>query len=137
MKQCNTCHETKPLSEFNKKSSTKDGLERYCKSCHQARNKKHYEANKQTYIATAMKWQQVKREWWVEYKKTLSCSVCGESRHWCLDFHHLDPSEKDDTVSQMVVHNCSTERILEEVSKCVVVCRNCHADIHYKENVGS
>lgn len=135
-KLCSTCRHVKPIAEFNKKSSTKDGLERYCKECHRARNRRHYQANKQAYVDTAVKWQNEKRQWWAEYKQTLSCSVCGENRYWCLDFHHSDPSEKENTVSQMVTQNASRERILEEVAKCVVVCRNCHADIHHHEKNG-
>ena len=32
-KVCTKCNEHKPLSEFNKKHDTKDGLRPYCKSC--------------------------------------------------------------------------------------------------------
>lgn len=135
-KHCSTCNLDKPTSEFNKKSSTKDGLERYCKECHRARNRRHYEANKQAYVDTAVKWQNEKRLWWIEYKQTLSCSNCDESRYWCLDFHHTDPRAKENEVSSMVKNNASKERILEEVSKCIVVCRNCHADIHHRERNG-
>ena len=42
MKMCCTCKQEKPESEFNKKNSTKDKLERYCKDCHRDRNKQHY-----------------------------------------------------------------------------------------------
>ncbi len=134
MKRCSTCGEVKPLSDFNKKSSTKDGLERYCKPCHKHRNKKHYTSNKQSYIARATKQRQDKQAWWAEYKSKFSCSVCNESRHWCLDFHHTDPHTKEGSVSELIVNNSSRERILEEISKCIVVCRNCHADIHYKQH---
>lgn len=133
MKKCCTCNTIKPLIDFNKKSSTKDGFERYCKQCHRERNKKHYQANKQSYIHCAGKWRDNKRKWWFEYKSKLSCSTCGESRHWCLDFHHTDPSSKEGSLSELVTRNVSRERILEEVSKCIVVCRNCHADIHYQQ----
>ena len=136
MKTCSKCKEEKSLEDFNKKTSNKDGHERYCKQCHREHNRKHYTNNKQSYIDTARKWQHVKRDWWVAYKQTLSCSHCSESRHWCLDFHHTDPSLKDDTVSQMVVSNRSKGAIMVEVAKCIVVCRNCHADIHYKIDNG-
>lgn len=33
MKQCTKCLNTKPLTEFHKKSRTKDGLDYYCKVC--------------------------------------------------------------------------------------------------------
>lgn len=135
MKLCCTCKIEKPKVEFNKKSSMKDGLERYCKECHRKHNRKHYLDKAENYKATAKKWKLVKSEWWSNYKQSLQCIICGESRHWCLDFHHTDPSTKESNVSQMVVQNRSQEAILEEVSKCIVVCRNCHADIHYKQNI--
>lgn len=136
MKQCSTCKVEKPFAEFNKKSSTKDGYERYCKDCHRVRNRKHYDENKTSYIESARRWQKEKNEWWREYKKQFSCSVCGDDKHWRIDFHHTDPSTKDIEVSQMIANNRSRENILEEINKCIPVCRNCHADIHYQEKLG-
>jgi len=45
MKTCSKCKETKPLSEFYKNRSTKDGLQAYCKICqskYQAKYQKMY-----------------------------------------------------------------------------------------------
>ena len=136
MKQCCTCSLEKPLFEFNKKSSNKDGYERYCKMCHKARNKKHYEENKTSYVESARRWQKEKNDWWKEYKSRFVCSVCGDSKHWRLDFHHTDPLIKDIEVSQMIAHNRSREAIINEINKCIPVCRNCHADIHYYQRLG-
>jgi len=63
-----------------------------------------------------------------KYKETHPCVKCGESCVDCLDFHHLDPMQKDFTVSQR--QNGSLTLLKEEVQKCIVVCRNCHAKIH-------
>lgn len=133
MKICCRCKQEKLLFDFNKKSSNPDGLERYCKECHRAKNRKHYESNSATYIDRANKQRKATLEWWKDYKEKLSCQVCGESRSWCLDFHHVDPSTKEGTLSSMI-RSKSREAILEEITKCVVVCRNCHADIHYKQD---
>lgn len=57
-------------------------------------------------------------------KLTLWCSGSTEASK----FHN-------ESVSQLVVRNRSYERILEEILKCIVVCRNCHADIHYRQMV--
>ena len=56
MKQCCRCKEVKPLSEFYKKSSTKDGYYYHCKLCQNIHGKKHYEKNKSYYISKAEKW---------------------------------------------------------------------------------
>lgn len=56
------------------------------------------------------------------------CNVCGYDK--CVaafDFHHVDPLEKDFTIS---AHMTSWERIKKEVDKCVLVCANCHREIH-------
>lgn len=135
MKQCSTCKVEKPLVDFNKKSSTKDGFERYCKDCHRARNRKHYDKNKTSYIESAMRWKREKRKWWEGYKKQFKCIRCGEDKPWRLAFHHLDPSEKEDAISAMISANRSVENIVTEINKCVPVCHNCHSDIHHEQHI--
>jgi hypothetical protein len=46
-KKCSKCVVNKPLSEFNKRSNSKDGYRFECKDC----QKLHYEANRDHYIA--------------------------------------------------------------------------------------
>ena len=45
MKACSKCGETKPLTEFSKKTSCKDGLQRKCKSCASAEHAERRQAN--------------------------------------------------------------------------------------------
>ena len=74
------------------------------------------------------------RTWFKEYKQGLSCSVCGESNPWCLDFHHRDPKTKDANPSAMIDQKgWGIERIMEELEKCDVLCSNCHRKKHKKE----
>lgn len=40
MKHCKVCDTTKPLTEFSKDGSKKDGLNAYCRVCHRARQAK-------------------------------------------------------------------------------------------------
>jgi len=66
----------------------------------------------------------------VKYKGG-KCQIisCGYSRSLrALKFHHLDPNEKDFTVSGR--HCYSLERLKKEVDKCILVCGNCHDEIH-------
>ena len=72
----------------------------------------------------------VKNEWFLDYKKTLSCKVCGESCDIVLDFHHLDPKVKTNNISRLIATNASASIVLAEIAKCVVLCRNCHAKVH-------
>ncbi len=56
------------------------------------------------------------------------CSICGYDRHVAaLEFHHLDPSEKEFTLARRGAH--SIEKLRAEVSKCVLLCSNCHAEV--------
>lgn len=63
----------------------------------------------------------------VEYKGS-KCQICGYNR--CvkaLEFHHLNPQEKDCTVSGGTK---SFDSLKPEVDKCILVCSNCHREIH-------
>ena len=59
---------------------------------------------------------------------------CGESRIYTLDFHHKDPTIKDETIARMTSNRNKVEDIQKEIEKCVVLCSNCHREFHYLEN---
>ena len=65
----------------------------------------------------------------VEYKGG-RCQVCDYDR--CieaLEFHHLDPTQKDFGISHKG-YTRSWERVREEVDKCILLCANCHREFH-------
>lgn len=131
MKQCCRCKEVKSLEEFNKKTSNKDGLERYCKDCHRSKNRNHYNNNKQRYVEQALKYKREYVAWYKAVKAELRCERCGEDHPATLDFHHPDPSIKEGEVSQMIASMASKQTVLEEINKCIVLCSNCHRKEHY------
>jgi hypothetical protein len=56
------------------------------------------------------------------------CVICGYDRcSRALQFHHLDPVQKDFSVSRVTRRWRS---IKPELDKCILVCANCHAEIH-------
>jgi len=56
------------------------------------------------------------------------CRLCGYCRCVAaLEFHHLDPDAKEFGVSHRGAR--SIERLRAEVSKCVLLCSNCHAEV--------
>ena len=65
-----------------------------------------------------------------EYKHSNICR-CGESCIHCLDFHHKDPSIKDRCINHAAKAPVSSQRLQEEVKKCIVICTNCHRKLHY------
>jgi len=60
-------------------------------------------------------------------KKFNGCGKCGYNIcDAALEFHHLDPSEKDFKISSMT----KEKDIIKEVEKCVLLCSNCHREFH-------
>jgi len=70
MKVCTNCREQKPLRDFRKQRSTKDGLKYYCKSCDDRTAKKYYEKNKQKIITKVTEWQKDNPDKVKNYKKS-------------------------------------------------------------------
>ena len=65
----------------------------------------------------------------VEYKGG-KCEICGYDKYQgALEFHHLNPEEKDFGISAKG-YTRSFEKIKEEIEKCILVCSNCHKEIH-------
>lgn len=65
------------------------------------------------------------------------CEICGYDKcERALEFHHLDPTQKEFTISGSLNHlsDFNMEKYYSEVDKCILVCSNCHAEIHEKEN---
>ena len=58
------------------------------------------------------------------------CTICGYSRSLeALDFHHLDRSKKGFGISEHGLTK-SWDKIKEELDKCVLICANCHREVH-------
>ncbi len=72
------------------------------------------------------------RQFITEYKAACGCLVCGEREPVALDFHHLDPAQKDLNISRLVRHRTisNLDSIQAEMEKCVVLCANCHRKVH-------
>lgn len=134
-KFCSSCKKSLPetLEYFAlKKLKTKTSFQSFCKTCQKKYRKKHYENNKSYYIDKSKKYRDALYSWFIKIKKDLACEICGENRWWVLDFHHSDPSNKKMEVS-ILARSSSKKIVLEEISKCRVLCSNCHRDLHYKE----
>ena len=59
------------------------------------------------------------------------CICCGYNKTVAaLAFHHLNPSEKEFSISDVLASPISIKKIEEELKKCILVCQNCHCEIH-------
>ena len=56
------------------------------------------------------------------------CTICGYDK--CisaLEFHHKNPDQKSCSISE-----CTSEkRMIDESKKCVLLCANCHREVHF------
>ena len=65
----------------------------------------------------------------IEYKGG-KCVICGyNSSTWAFDLHHVDSSTKDFGLSVRGLTR-SWQKLKEEADKCVLVCANCHREVH-------
>lgn len=72
----------------------------------------------------------IPRDWYIEIKEERVCEECSETDPRALQFHHLDSSTKNGTISLMVRDGAPMEDIKEEYKKCVILCANCHRKEH-------
>ena len=64
----------------------------------------------------------------VDYKGG-KCQICGYNRcNESLTFHHLDPKLKDFSIANS--RSWGFDRIKSELDKCVLLCSNCHSEVH-------
>ena len=64
------------------------------------------------------------------------CQCCGYNKcNEALEFHHIDPNEKDFTFGKVTANPKNKLSIVEELKKCILVCANCHREIHNDRRV--
>lgn len=106
MHKCVSCKETDPTKFYGKKKKS-------CKTCHNDYVVRRARENKEYAVETLGG----------------QCAACGYSR--CiesLDFHHTDPNTKDLNWNNM--RYWSKDRIDRELQSCVLLCANCHREVH-------
>lgn len=129
-KVCNKCGVLKPLSEYNKNSKKKDGVQTWCRECTKVRNNERY-ANDREHrdrIARNNRNNILRNRELVRKFKSQGCLLCSEKELVALDLHHLDPSTKEAHVSELLTYG--PKKLLSEIEKCVILCANCHRKVH-------
>lgn len=90
-------------------------LSTYCKSC----------TNNQT-----IERQRKLKEQAIQYKGG-KCASCGYMKYQgALEFHHTDSAEKEFSIAKS--KNTNFEKIKSELDKCILLCSNCHREVHAK-----
>lgn len=110
---CSSCQEELTADNFYKKGNR---LQAMCKSCFNS------------YCVS--RWRNRKLE--AIEKMGGVCADCNGKFHFSVyDFHHLDPNEKEFSWNKMRL--VSDKKLYKELSKCVLLCSNCHRIRHYDE----
>ncbi len=66
------------------------------------------------------------KDWMIEIKSK-PCTDCGGIFEvCCMDFDHQDGTIKEYNIGSMFAHHYSRDLIEQELSKCELVCSNCH-----------
>lgn len=92
--------------------------------------REYYERNKELYRLRQIE-RRARNKSIINEAKKLGCSRCKENHPACIDFHHIDESTKSFTIGDFMKVNCGIERLLAEISKCVLLCSNCHRKLHW------
>ena len=62
------------------------------------------------------------------------CEKCGYNRKIAaLHFHHINPEEKNFELDARTIERKSDKEILNEFSKCQLLCANCHMELHHPD----
>lgn len=116
---CTKCKIEKPISEFYiSRGKSRTRYAGICKECQRLTMRR------------VLRDGSIKHE--LADKLGGKCIICGYDRCLrALDFHHRDPHEKEYTMSDLVSWGkLNKERAELELSKCVLLCANCHREIH-------
>jgi hypothetical protein len=103
----------------------------YCRVCNNAYSKKYYYADREgrlAKIAEYVRKLRLRRKALINDLKSRPCVDCGRTfPAVCMDFDHLDGTNKQGCVSSMVNNTgASLKRVMAEIAKCDLVCANCH-----------
>lgn len=118
---CSFCGEK--YQHYNQKASyCRDCKRKYDREYHKNRTK---EAKNCKYITQKKRRIKISQHV-VDYLKIHHCVICGEDRIPCLQFDHVNHG-KADSISNLVKSAVGIKKIMHEISKCRVLCANCHA----------
>jgi len=96
----------------------------------QKRKEKRTYADRREYLIKAVALRRRKlKEMVIEYKGGI-CIICGYKNYaGAFDLHHIDGSTKEFGLSMQGLTR-SWEKTKIEADKCVLLCANCHREVH-------
>ncbi len=140
-KACGTCGESKPLADFNRKRSRADGLQETCRDCNREASRRYYQRNRERHLRVIRQRTLAQRaenlRLVAAFLRTHPCVDCGVTDIRVLDFDHRPGTVKRAGVPALAKNGYNATIIMEEIAKCDVRCRNCHAIVTYERMGGS
>lgn len=129
--KCGLCKETKHFSNFNKNKTQTLGYQSVCRECNRERSKRYYKENPEKHREEVekrnKKQKKIVQDFIIKYLKENPCIKCGENDLRTLQFDHRNPTDKVNDVSSLIGGRSSLKKIVDEISKCDVLCANCHS----------
>jgi len=62
------------------------------------------------------------------------CQKCGYDKNYAvLSFHHKRPKNKRMKLTSREIANNKLELLYKEVKKCMLLCANCHLELHHPD----
>ena len=135
-KRCPRCKLIKTTDQFYTVKTRPDGIGVYCSLCSREKSRlrtKHLTAFDRKKLSGYKKKVRISNKTWIVNKLGNKCLDCNETFPLCVyDFHHLNPKEKD--IEPGLLLGRSRKVIEKKLSKCVLLCSNCHRIRHHEGN---
>lgn len=130
MPTCCHCGFPKDEDDFHFRNKAKGTRQPYCKECKKGFSKAWYTSHKADHKKVVQRnnrrYQQETRKI-IDKIKDKPCADCGHRfPSVVMDFDHVDPTSKLFSIANRMARTVSLEVLLAEISKCEVVCANCH-----------
>ena len=67
-------------------------------------------------------------------ERGLRCAICGYNKNWsALIWHHIEEGTKEINIATYARQRRGWTKVEEEIQKCVLLCHNCHSELHYPQ----
>lgn len=97
------------------------------------KQRKYYEKHRERILKRNSKRRDKIKRYINDYKLSKGCAVCGYNKcAEALIFHHINDKDKEFDISRVTRSGGNLEKMKEEIKKCVILCSNCHAELHVK-----
>ena len=129
-KYCNACTSIKDISLFSAQGNS-------CKECANARSREYFHKAKHDAEWLKKRNDRITKDGLAKKQRAIDflggkCQDClGTFPSPVYDFHHLDPSKKEHNLGN-IMRRKDFVTIEKELSKCVLLCANCHRIRHFE-----